>query len=76
MSPYVLDKLAQYDMTNPISSLIDNDQGYYVGNKNIKRLTRYYNRWHGTKSTRIRMIKVDEIGGYGVYRVTTKSADL
>ena len=69
LSPYVLDKLQKYDMSNPIKELIDNDKAYYIGNKNIERLTEYYNKWYGGKDRKINLIRIDEAAGYGVYRV-------
>lgn len=69
MSPYVLDKLAAYDMTNPIKDLIDNDKAYYVGKKNIRRLTEYYNKWYGSKEKTIRFEKVDTKGGLDIWKI-------
>ena len=69
MSPYVLDKLQKYDMVNPIKDLIDNDKAYYIGNKNIERLTEYYNKWYGSKDQKVKLIRTEEVSGYGVYRV-------
>ena len=72
MSPYVLSKLASYDMTNPIKDLIDNDHAYYVGNKRIGKLTEYYNKWYGGDNSAIRMDKVANIGGFDIWRVVSE----
>jgi hypothetical protein len=71
MSPYVLNKLRAYDMENPIRDLIDNDKAYYVGNKRIKRLTEYYNKWYGGEGKTIVMDNVDNVGGYNIWQIRT-----
>lgn len=71
LSPYMLDRLSEFGVYNPIKDLIDNEKAFYVGNKNIKRLTEYYNKWYGTPETTIYMDQVDEIDGYKIWAVKT-----
>lgn len=71
LSPYVLDRLAEFGIYNPIKDLIDNENAFYVGNKNIKRLEEYYNKWYGTPDTTIYMEQVDEIDGRKIWAVKT-----
>lgn len=71
MSPYVLDKMARYGISNPVKDLIDNENAYYVGNSNIAGLTEYYNKWYGAEYGEIYMYKTDEISGFGVWQVKT-----
>lgn len=68
-SPYVMDKLEVYGLTNPISGLIDNEKAYYIGNKRIDRLTEYYNRWYGGDGKQIYLEKTAEISGYTIWAV-------
>lgn len=68
-SPYVMDKLAVYGLTNPIRDLIDNDKAYYIGNKRIGKLTEYYNKWYGGDGRRIYFEKRAEISGYTIWSV-------
>ena len=70
-SPYVLDKLAAYGMTNPIRDLVDNDNAFYIGNKRIKKLTEYYNKWYGTAEKTIRMEKVATKGGFDIWKIVS-----
>ena len=74
LSPYMLDKLAEFGVYNPIKDLIDNDKALFVGNKHIKRLEEYYNKWYGTAGTEIYMQQVDEVDGNKIWAV--KTADL
>ena len=75
MSPYVLDKLGAYGLRNPIKDLIDNNKAYYIGNKRIKKLTEYYNKWYGSNGKPIRFEKIDEVSGYAIWKVTSGTAD-
>ncbi len=68
MSPYILDNLREYNMSNPIRNLIDNDSARYIGNKNIHRLEEYFNKWYG-ENGRICLKRTGEIDGFGVYSV-------
>lgn len=72
MSPYILDKLAEYNMTNPIKGLIDNPKAYYVGNKDIDRVTEYYKKWYGSTKKEITLNRVDNIDGYSIWKVETQ----
>lgn len=71
LSPYILDKLAEYGMENPVKDLINRTNAYYVGNNNIGRLEEYYNRWYGAESGRITLKLVDNIDGYSIWKVTS-----
>ena len=71
MSPYLLDKLAAYGMKNPVKDLIDNDNAYYVGNKNIPRLTEYYNKWYGSDTSQISLVQIAKVDGYAVWKVVS-----
>lgn len=70
-SPYVLDKLAAYGLQNPVRDLIDNENAYYIGNKKIKRLGEYYNKWYSSEGERIVLEKVDSKGGFDIWRIIT-----
>ena len=71
LSPYILGKLAEYGVYNPIKDLIDNDKMLFVGNNHIKRLEEYYNKWYGTDKTVIYMQQVDEVDGNKIWAVKT-----
>lgn len=71
LSPYMLGRLSEFGIYNPIKDLIDNEHAYYVGNKNIKRLEEYYNKWYGSPDTEIYMDQVDEIDGRKIWAVKT-----
>ena len=72
MSPYVLGKMSAYGIYDPVSDIIDNENAYYVGNKKIKRLREYYNKWYGGNGTEIIMEKTGTVGGYDIWRVFAK----
>lgn len=76
LSPYTLDKLDDYGIYNPIKDLIDNEHAFYVGNKRIKRLTEYYNKWYGSPDKVIYMEQVDEVGGNKVWSVRSTATGL
>ena len=71
-SPYILDKLSAYGIQNPIKDLIDNDNARYVGNKNVKNLTSYYNKWYGKDGRTIQLEQDGEIDGLKVWAVKSK----
>jgi len=71
LSPYILGRLAEFDVYNPIKDLIDNDKMLFVGNNHIKRLEEYYNKWYGTDKTVIYMQQVDEVDGNKIWAVKT-----
>lgn len=68
-SPYIMDKLAAYGMTNPIKDLIDNDRARFIGNKNVKNLTAYLNKWYGKDGKKIYFEEVGKIDGLKVWAV-------
>lgn len=69
-SPYVLDKLSAYEMQNPIKDLVDNEKAFYIGNKKIKRLEEYYNKWYSNGESEIRLELIDTVGGYEIRKIT------
>lgn len=69
LSPYMLGKLGEYGIYSPIKDLIDNENAFYVGNKRIKRMEEYYNKWYGSPDRIIYMEQVDEIDGNKIWRV-------
>lgn len=71
LSPYVLDKIMKYDVSNPISGLIDNDNAYYVGTSNIDNLNEYYNKWYGNKHKKIELIQVNYIEGMSFWKAVS-----
>ena len=71
LSPYVLDKMLKYDVSNPISGLIDNDNAYYVGNSNIDNLNEYYNKWYGNEHKTIKLIKISSVEGMTIWKVVS-----
>lgn len=70
LSPYMMERLGEYGVTNPIRDLIDNENAYYVGNKYIKRLSEYYTKWYGGDGG-IVLEEAGDAGGYKVWRVRT-----
>ena len=71
LSPYILGRLAEFGVYNPIKDLIDNDKVLFVGNNHIKRLEEYYNKWYGTDKTVIYLQQVDEVDGNKIWAVKT-----
>lgn len=69
MSPYTLDRLSKFGMTNPIKDLIDNDNAFYIGNKHIKQLEKYLTERYAKDGESVRMVEVDKIDGLGVRKV-------
>ena len=71
MTPYKLDFLATYGLTNPISGLIDNPDVYFFSDSKKGKLKKYYNKWYGTEDKEIIFEKVDEAAGNNIYRVVS-----
>ena len=71
MTPYKLDFLATYGLTNPVSGLIDAPDVYYFGDSKKGKLREYLNKWYGSEGREIIFEKVDEAAGNGVYRVVS-----
>ena len=71
MTPYKLDFLATYGLTNPVSGLIDAPDVYYFGDSKKGKLREYLNKWYGSEGREIIFEKVDEVAGNGVYRVVS-----
>lgn len=70
LSPYILEKLAKYDVTNPISGLINNEKAFYVGNKDIDRINEYMNKWHAKLGQEIKFEKVKTIDNVNIWKIT------
>lgn len=68
-SPYVFSQLAQYGVNNPIKDLINNDHAYYIGNASAKNLEEYYNKWYAKDGHEIRLVLVDTIDEYNIWKV-------
>jgi hypothetical protein len=71
MTPYKLDFLANYGVSNPVKDLVDNPGVYYFGDSKKGKLREYLNKWYGSEDTEIVFEKVDEADGNGVYRVVS-----
>lgn len=71
MTPYKLDFLATYGLTNPVSGLIDAPDVYYFGDSKKGKLREYLNKWYSSEGREIIFEKVDEAAGNGVYRVVS-----
>lgn len=69
LSPYVLNKLAKFNVTNPVRNLITKDNIYYVGNKNIKRLEEYFNKWYSSNGQEYVFVKHDYVDGVNIWQV-------
>ena len=63
--------MLKYDVSNPISGLIDNDNAYYVGNSNIDNLNEYYNKWYGNEHKTIKLIKISSVEGMTIWKVVS-----
>lgn len=71
MTPYKLDFLANYGVTNPVSGLIDAPGVYYFGDSKKGKLKEYLNKWYGEEEKEIVFEKVDEVAGKGIYRIVS-----
>ena len=72
LSPYQMNKIKKYGMTNPIKDLINNDKAYFVGNARLVELKTYYNKWYGDGENSIELIAVDTVGGKKIWRIVKK----
>lgn len=73
MSPYLFDKMGKYGLYNPIKDIIDNDKAYFVSNKNIDKMTEYYNKWHADNGSQIYLEEIDSVGGKTIWKVKTRN---
>ena len=71
MTPYKLDFLAEYGISNPVRDLIDNPGALFFGDSKRSQLREYYNKWYADDGREIVFEKVDEVAGQGIYRVIT-----
>ncbi|MBQ6440338.1 MAG: hypothetical protein IJJ06_09490 [Mogibacterium sp.] len=71
MTPYKLDFLANYGISNPVRDLVDTPDTYFFGDSKKGKLREYLNKWYGGEGKEIIFEKVDEVSGNGVYRVIT-----
>lgn len=69
LSPYQMERLASFGMTNPVKDLINNEKAYYVGNARLDELKQYYNKWYGSGDSDIEFIPVDTVGGKKIWRI-------
>lgn len=69
MTPYKLDFLAEYGVSNPVKDLIDKPDVYFFGDSKKGKLREYLNKWYGSEGREIIFEKVDEAAGNNVYRV-------
>ncbi|MBR0127572.1 MAG: hypothetical protein IJL99_04860 [Firmicutes bacterium] len=67
-SPYIMDKLARYDLNNTFGDLIDNPKAFVFEDKNIDKLMTYFNKWYGGDGE-IVFEHVDEIAGHDLWSV-------
>lgn len=71
MSPYIMNILAEYNMTNPIKDLLNNEHAYYVGTYCEEALEEYFTKWYGDGKNVV-LNKVKEIDGIGIWQVRTQ----
>ena len=71
LSPYLLGKMADYGIRNPIKDLIDSEKAFFVGNNNIEQLETYLTKWYAKDNEVIRMRQVDTMDGTAVWKVET-----
>lgn len=74
LSPYMLDKLHALNMNNPIKNLISNNEAFYVGDKNVKRLQEYYNKWYSDGGNTIEIVKVGAIKENTIWKIVKKQS--
>lgn len=67
-SPYLFDKLAVYGLDNPVKDALYDPNTYYIGNKNIDKMTEYYNKWYSKEGKTVRMVKQMEVAGMNVWK--------
>lgn len=68
MSPYTLDHMAEYGISNPIKDLIDNDNVRYIGNELTEPLAQYLTDWYAGEGEVIVMKKTDTVDGIAVWK--------
>ena len=71
MTPYKLDFLANYGVSNPVKDLIDNPGVYYFGDSKKGKMKEYFNKWYAAEGKEIIFEKVDDAAGSNVYRVVS-----
>ena len=69
LSPYQMERLASFGMTNPVKDLINNDKAYFVGNARLDELREYYNKWYGDEDSTVEFILIDTVGGKKIWRI-------
>ncbi|GEM_PF-1863351 len=68
-SPYLKSKLAQYGLNNTFGDLIDNEKAFVFEDKNVDRLTKYFNKWYGPQTKMIYLEHVDTVAGHDLWKV-------
>ena len=69
LSPYMLDRLGDYGIYNPVKDLIDNDKAFFIANKRLGRYEEYYNKWYASKGEKIILEEADNIDGRSIWKV-------
>ena len=72
MSPYRLEALAEYGISNPVKDLIDSPNALYVGSGKKKALTEYFNKWYCKDGESVHFKKIDEVDGTAIYRIVKR----
>lgn len=67
-SPYNMDRMGRYGLSNLFGNIIDRENIYIVENRNLDRLTEYFNKWYGNDEKSIIFELVEEFDGYHIYR--------
>ena len=72
LSPYLMDRLHSYGLSNVFRDIIDNPQVYVIEDKRGDSMEEYFNRWYADPedgASAIRYEPVDEVDGYKIWSV-------
>ena len=70
-SPYILEKLGRFGVSNVFGDVIDNDGVYVVEDKNTDKLEVYFNKWYGDGG-QVVFEQADTVDGQTVWKVERK----
>jgi hypothetical protein len=72
LSPYFLDKLQKYGLSNVYGDIIDNENVYVIDNNDILPKEKFFTDHYAKSGEHIYYDFVDEIGGYKLWQIKTK----
>lgn len=73
LSPYELDQLSEYGLTNLVGDIINKENVYFLGTTNRDKIEQYYNKWYCHDGEHIYFKKTDIVDNQELCKVVKNS---